>query len=72
MKYIGVIQLGFDVACTEEGLEDQDNLLSYLEDKINEFYDITQTKHNHCVLGCGINEIHHAYENNMEEINKNL
>jgi hypothetical protein len=70
IKMIRVVQLGFDVACTQEGLEDLDNLLSCIEENINDYYDITQSKHNHYVCGCGINEIHHAYEDNMKEVNK--
>lgn len=68
-EYVAVIQLGFDVAYKEEGLNDIDQLMDFIEEKIDGFPNIEGTELNFRVVGKGYDGIEYD-ENQMKQINE--
>jgi NADH dehydrogenase FAD-containing subunit len=68
MKYIRVVQLGFDVAVTEKNQDDVENLKNEIENLINTYNDINGNNAEFASIGSGVNGV----EYDMNEVNEHF
>ena len=68
MKYIRVVQLGFDVAVTKKNQDDVENLVNEIEYLIDTYNSINGNNAEFSCIGSGFN----AIEYDMVEVNKQL
>ena len=68
MKYIRVVQLGFDVAVTEKNQDDIQNLVDEIDNLINTYNNINGKNAEFACIGNG----YEGVDYDMEEVNKYL